>query len=196
MESTVKSASSEQKNALISTIIAAFLTDPVARWLCPEAHRYFSLMDEFVDAFGGASFVHGSAYYVDGYRGAALWLPPKVHPNEETMMTVIKDVVPETRLENALSIFEKMVSFHPAEPHWYLPLIGVDPSHQARGYGSMLMKHALERCDRENKLAYLESSNPRNLSLYIRHGFELIGTIRVADSPPMFPMLRKARSLA
>jgi hypothetical protein len=30
MESTVKSASSEQKNALLSTIIAAFLTDPVA----------------------------------------------------------------------------------------------------------------------------------------------------------------------
>ena len=76
MESTVKSASSGQKNALISTIIAAFLTDPVARWLSPEAHQYFSRMDEFVDAFGGASFAHGSAYYVDGFRGAALWLPP------------------------------------------------------------------------------------------------------------------------
>lgn len=55
-------------------------------------------MDEFVDAFGGASFVHGSAYYVEGYRGAALWLPPQVLPNEETMMTVIKDVVPESRV--------------------------------------------------------------------------------------------------
>jgi hypothetical protein len=113
MESSVKSATSEQKNALISTIMAAFLTDPVARWICPEAHQYFSRMDEFVDAFGGASFVHGSAYYVDGYRGAALWLPPKVQPNEETMMTVIKDVVSETRLENALSVFEKMGVFTP-----------------------------------------------------------------------------------
>ena len=113
MESTVKSASSGQKNALISTIIAAFLTDPVARWLCPEAHQYFSHMDEFVDAFGSASFAHGSAYYVDGFRGAALWLPPKVQPNEETMMTVIKDVVPESRLENAFSVFEKMGSSTP-----------------------------------------------------------------------------------
>ena len=56
------------------------------------------------------------------------------------------------------------------------------------------MKHALERCDGEKKLAYLESSNPRNLSLYIRHGFEVIGTIQVADSPPVFPMLRKPRT--
>ena len=77
-----------------------------------------------------------------------------------------------------------------------MPLIGVDPSDQARGYGSMLMKHALERCDGEEKLAYLESSNPRGLSLYLRHGFELIGTIQIADSPPVFPMLRKPRSLA
>ena len=84
-----------------------------------------------------------------------------------------------------------MGKYHPEEPHWYLPLIGVDPLHQGRGYGSALMKHALQRCDQENKLAYLESSNPRNLSLYIRHGFEIIGTIRVADSPPMIPMLRK-----
>src|SRR5215831_19529772 len=108
MESTVKSASSEQKNALISTILAAFLTDPVARWLCPDVHQYFSRMDEFVDAFGGASFVHGSAYYVDGYRGAALWLPPKVQPNEEKLMTIIKETVPEYRLDGALSVFEKM----------------------------------------------------------------------------------------
>lgn len=195
MESTVKSATRKQKNELISTILAAFVTDPVARWICPSAHHYFSRLGEFVDAFGGASFDHDSAYYVDGYYGAALWLPPKIQPNEEKMMTIIKDVVPETRLDAAFSVFEKMGSFHPDEPCWYLPLIGVDPSFQARGYGSRLMKHALDRCDQEKKLAYLESSNPRNLSLYIRSGFELIGTIQVGDSPPVFPMVRKPKSL-
>jgi|SRR5208282_867999 ribosomal protein S18 acetylase RimI-like enzyme len=194
METIVKSASSEQKNALISTIAAAFVTDPLARWICPEAHQYFSCINEFVEAFGGASFPHGSAYYVKGYRGAALWLPPMVQPNEEKMMAIIKDNIPDERLDAAFSVFEKMGSFHPNEPHWYLPLIGVDPSHQARGYGSLLMRHAVERCDREKRLAYLESSNPRNLSLYIRQGFELIGTIQVADSPPVFPMLRKPRN--
>src|SRR5262249_43511091 len=99
METTVKSASSDQKTVLISTIAAAFVTDPVARWLLPEAHRYFSCVDEFVDAFAGAAFVHGSAYYVDGYCGAALWLPPGVQPNEEKMMTILKDAVPTDRLD-------------------------------------------------------------------------------------------------
>ena len=108
--------------------------------------------------------------------------------------TTFRMLPPEQRLDAAFSVFEKMGSFHPGEPHWYLPLIGVDPSQQGRGYGSQLMKHALERCDREKTIAYLESSNPRNLSLYIRCGFELVGTIQLADSPPLFPMVRKPRN--
>jgi len=191
METTVKSATCDEKNKLISTILAAFVTDPVARWLWPEAHKYFGRMDEFVNAFGGASFDVGSAYYVEGYCGAALWLPPKVQPNEEKMVSIIRESVPKHRLQTTFSILEKMGNFHPDEPHWYLPVVGVDPMFQARGFGSRLMMHALERSDREKKLAYLESSNPRNLSLYIRCGFELMGTIQVADSPPLFPMLRK-----
>jgi predicted N-acetyltransferase YhbS len=74
-------------------------------------------------------------------------------------------------------------------------MIGVDPSKQGQGYGSALLKHALERCDGEGKLAYLEASSPKSIPLYQRHGFELIGTIQVGSSPPLFPMLRKPRRL-
>jgi L-amino acid N-acyltransferase YncA len=56
-----------------------------------------------------------------------------------------------------------------------------------------LIEHALIQCDRDQKLAYLESSNPKNISLHERHGFELLGTIRVGASPPICPMLRKPR---
>jgi hypothetical protein len=44
-----------------------------------------------------------------------------------------------------------------------------------------------------NKLAYLESSNPRNITLYKRHGFELLGTIQIGTSPSIAPMLRRPR---
>ena len=86
-----------------------------------------------------------------------------------------------------------MGRYHPSEPHWYLPLMGVDPFHQGRGLGSALMQHALVPCDRDHALAYLESTNPKNIPLYERHGFELLGTIQVGTSPPIFPMLRKPR---
>jgi hypothetical protein len=41
--------------------------------------------------------------------------------------------------------------------------------------------------------AYLESTNPRNILLYERHGFEVIGAIRIGNCSPIFPMLRVAR---
>jgi len=57
----------------------------------------------------------------------------------------------------------------------------------------MLMKTALERVDAEGLPAYLESSNARNVSLYERHGFEVIGEIQHGSSPSMLPMYRAAR---
>src|SRR3989442_3137660 len=93
------------------------------------------------------------------------------------------------------SLLEQMGGYHPCEPHWYLPMIGIDPAKQGNGDGSALLKHALERCDGEGKLAYLESSSPKSVPLYQRHGFELLGTIQVGSSPSMFPMLRKPRPL-
>jgi ribosomal protein S18 acetylase RimI-like enzyme len=90
-------------------------------------------------------------------------------------------------------VLERMGACHPAEPHWYLPLIGVDPAHQRQGFGSVLLQHALSQCDHDHTPAYLESSNPANIPLYRRHGFEVMGTIQVGSSPPVFPMLRPAR---
>jgi len=83
-----------------------------------------------------------------------------------------------------------MAEYHPAEPHWYLPLIGVAPAQQGHGYGSLLLEHAAERCDRERLPAYLESTSLRSVPLYRRHGFEVVGEIRRGSAPPIFPMVR------
>ncbi len=42
------------------------------------------------------------------------------------------------------SMFEQMDALHPQEPHWHLPLIGVDPAHQGKGIGSALLSHILD----------------------------------------------------
>ena len=55
------------------------------------------------------------------------------------------------------------------------------------------MRHATDICDRDGVLAYLESSNLRNVPLYERHGFEILGTIQAGGSPTITPMLRKPR---
>ena len=82
---------------------------------------------------------------------------------------------------------------HPEEHHWYLPIVGVDPNAQGHGLGGALMRHAVTRCDEEGALAYLESTNPRNISLYQRHGFEAMGKIQIGAAPLVTPMLRRPR---
>ncbi|MEK6325093.1 MAG: GNAT family N-acetyltransferase [Acidobacteriota bacterium] len=190
----IKSATASDQEHVIAVIVLAFGADPVARWAYPDPHEYLSYFPDLVRAFGGKAFEHSTGYCVDGFSGAALWLPPDVQPQEEEMIALLERTVPERSQEEVFSVLEQMGGYHPTEPHWYLPLIGVDPAQQGNGYGSALMGHALIPCDRENKLAYLESTNPRNIPLYKRHGFEVMGTIQVGSSPPIFPMLRRARS--
>jgi ribosomal protein S18 acetylase RimI-like enzyme len=171
----------------------AFSTDPVARWVYPESSQYLTHFPNFIRAFGGRAFESGSAHYVDGFMAAALWLPPNVHPDEDALMALFDETVSEEIKRDLFPVFEEMGKYHPDEPHWYLPMIGADPLQQGKGYGSALLQYALSICDRDGKLAYLESSNPQNISLYQRHGFELTGTIQVGASPPLFPMLRRPR---
>ncbi|MDJ0592636.1 MAG: hypothetical protein QNJ72_22045 [Pleurocapsa sp. MO_226.B13] len=52
------------------------------------------------------------------------------------------------------------------------------------------MKHKLAMCDRDRKIAYLESSSQNSLRFYEKHGFQVIGKVQVGESPTIFPMLR------
>ena len=186
-------ATASDEASIIDVLVRANWADPAARWVWPDSQRFLMYFPSFVRAFGGKAFAHRSAYYIDGYIGAALWLPPDVHPDENALIALLQRTVSDQIQKDVFAVFEQMGRYHPSEPHWYLPLMGVDPSQQSKGFGSALLQHILIQFDRDNKLAYLESSNPRNIPLYKRHGFELLGTIQTGTSPSIAPMLRRPR---
>jgi GNAT superfamily N-acetyltransferase len=171
----------------------AFGSDPPCRWTWPDPQQYLEAFPLFARAFGGGAIEHGTAHYYEGFSGVALWLPPGVSPDEASLVRVIQDTVAPARRDAIFALFEQMDAFHPREAHWHLPLIGVDPAHQGKGIGSVLLSHVLNACDSQKVLAYLEATSPRNVPLYERHGFEVLGSIQAADSPPIVPMLRKPR---
>lgn len=193
IQPSIHAATADTEQAAVDVIILAFATDPMARWTLPDADLYLRIWPLVVRAFGGRAFQSGSADRLQDGGGAALWLPPGVAPDGERLVCLMQEHAPAPRLPDLIAIFEQMERYHPKEPHWYLPLIGVDPARQGAGLGSMLMRHAVARCDREGLPAYLESSNPRNINLYERHGFVRLGDIRSGDSPTIVPMLRAPR---
>ncbi len=187
----IKTATAADKDPIIKTITQAFSTDPAARWIFPEAQQYMKCFPSFIEAFAGRAFERGNVDCVNDYSGAALWLSPGIHPDEAAVATLLQHNISERDQERVFALFEQMEKYHPAEPHWYLPMIGVEPAKQGNGYGSALLKHALQRCDSDNKLAYLEASSAQTIPLYERHGFEVLGTLQVGCSPSLFPMTRK-----
>ena len=190
----VKTATESDEDGVIDTLRLAFAADPAVRWVWPDPHKYLSHSSSFAKAFGGKAFAYKSAHYVGNYSGVALWLPPDVYPDVDKLISLLESTGSDEAKRDGPEIFDKISGYHPNEPHWYLPLLGVDPLHHGKGLGSALLQYALANCDHVNKYAYPESSNPRNIPLYERHGFEFLGTIQVNTSPSIFPMVRKPRN--
>lgn len=69
----------------------------------------------------------------------------------------------------------------------------MDPIYQGRGYGSALMKRALQQIDDTPRPAYLDATSEGSAALYERHGFERLGVVQVGLSPPFVSMVRPAR---
>ena len=85
------------------------------------------------------------------------------------------------RTPQAVSLLNAMEQQHPSDPpHWYLLGLATRRDRQGQGIGGRLLSFGVARVDAEGMPAYLESSNPRNIGLYERHGFRVT---RVLDLP-------------
>ena len=181
---------SEDLKKIVNSLVLAFSADPVVRWMYPSPQQYLSSFPNFISAFGKRALDSGTVYYPENYSGAAFWFPPGVEPDSDLVMDTLRQTISKEHQTKVFSLLEEMSKFHPGEPHWYLGILGIDPAQQNRGYGSELIRDILNLCDRFNLPAYLESSNPRNIAFYERHGFKVAGEIRAFSSPTMLPMMR------
>jgi len=132
-----------------------------------------------------------------GHRAAALWDPPNQWQETrrgQLAMTPTFLRVFGLRSMQGRAVQELMKRVHPEEPHWYLAVIGSDPTVRGKGFGQVLMESRLHRVDAENAPAYLESTKHQNIGYYQRFGFEVTGEIVLPDGGPvMWPMWRPPR---
>ncbi|WP_082974115.1 GNAT family N-acetyltransferase [Mycobacterium sp. E740] len=185
----------------MSRVLArAFYRDPVMTWMLPDdaarerrLERMFATMirHHFLRT-EGAEIARGTSI-----GAAALWDPPgrwkHTRLQELRMMPAFIRAFGRNgrRGQQAMELMKK---HHPEEPHWYLGVIGSDPTVRGTGFGQALMRSRLDRCDAEYAPAYLESSNPDNIPYYQRFGFGVTGEITLPDGgPSLWPMWRDPR---
>jgi ribosomal protein S18 acetylase RimI-like enzyme len=177
----------------LDVLVTAFTADPVIRWMYPQAHRYLSHFPSFLMAFGGNAFTANTVWRLGDFSAVALWFPPHVEPDGDAVVAVITGSMAPEQHEDLFAVLGQMDGAHPHFPHWYLPWFGVDGAQQGKGLGGALMRQCLEVVDKDRLPAYLESPNPRNISFYERHGFEVTGVSQAGACPPVYSMLRAAR---
>jgi len=196
-EAGSRPAAAQEQADLARTLAAAFADDPVFGWLLPhERSREDRLERFFTIALSRMGFAKGTVWACEGSRGAAICMPPGTWhmPPRVTLAEAPRFARAfGRRLPLATAMQVMMELRHERRPHWYVLAVGVRPEHQGQGLGTALLSPTLERCDRERLPAYLEASSERSAALYERLGFEHVGELRLAGSPPVWRMLRSPR---
>jgi RimJ/RimL family protein N-acetyltransferase len=198
MSVDVRPARKPDVRELAGVLGRAFYDDPVTMWMIPNNNERAKAMPRVFATMTRHHFLAGGGAEVasrDGViGGAALWDPPgrwKTTPREEWLMKPGFLLTLRKRVGHTEQLVELMKKNHPEEPHWYLMLIGSDPTVRGAGFGQALMRSRLDRCDADRVPAYLENSNPKNEAYYMRFGFEVTAEIKLPDGgPSMWPMWR------
>ena len=192
---TVKLATPDDREELAGVLARAFLDDPVWMWLFPDpSHQSEKRLRLTFQAYLTDAMNVGSVFTTPDLQGAALWKPPGqwklgnlalVRSAPELLRAFGMRVFASLQIERAVE------SQHPRDPHWYLAVLGTDPSAQGKGIGGALIRQVTDRCDRIGLPCYLESSKDVNVPYYERFGFEVTGETRLGkDGPTIWFMWR------
>lgn len=185
-----------------------FYDDPVFAWVLPDpatrldkiAFVFARLAADTVDDEHSAAWVVGDACTAWWRAPAYDHHPPEPEPGDAEADRDEPDGESEARRpesplddgdrERFQILGETMREHHPREPHWYLNVVSTRPANQGRGLGSAVLRPVLSRCDADGTRAYLESTNPRNRTLYRRSGFVDGDEIELPDGPTILAMWR------
>ncbi len=199
----VRPATLDDVDRLARIAAAGFYDDPVLSWVFRDSARRLEQLTFAMTGLAGDMLPDRGTVHLVGEVCAAFWRDPSFEHARTTAERVKDefDQAPEEQpmpfapdeLERLRILGELMMSHHPHEEHWYLNVVSTIPEHQGQGLGTAVLQPVLERCDAEGTRAYLESSNPRNLTLYWRNGFVEAGEIELPDGPSLIKMWRDPR---
>ncbi len=179
--------------ALVGVLARAFAQDPFYQWLVlPDARRDARLLATFELFLREMSGDLNETYTAGAPDGCAVWRRPGEHEfpllKQLRLFPAFVRIMGLSRIPSGLKLLDAMDKVHgrlAPEPHFYLFVLGVEPTRQGQGMGGRLLEPVLRKCDREGHRAYLETAQSKNVAFYARHAF----TVREVFERPPWPKL-------
>lgn len=189
-------ATADQVSEVGRIFAAGFSDDPVFTWVFDAPARDTKLLTFFCFLAGEALVPQGRTYLAP--RCAAAWEPPDAPdwPDErgERFSAALQAVCSPAEMERLAALSSAVGSHRPPGSAWHLAVFATEPAGRSQGRGTAVLQQSLRVVDQTSHPAYLESTNPRNLSLYRRHGFEETGRMDLPGGPSLTAMWRPGRA--
>lgn len=203
-EFTVERMLPFEEPAVVGALGRAFYDDPLFGYFMPNlVHQSKGIL-----SFMGAGVADARpfneiwiAHAGEKVACAAVWLPPGGYPRsrQRDLMTTLRGAPSfartGARIPGAFRLLAEVDKAHHelTEPHYYLAILGTDPLFQRTGAGSAALQPVLDKCDAQGLPAYLETQKEMNLAYYVRHAFDVVRKLEVANVPPIWTLIRKPR---
>jgi GNAT superfamily N-acetyltransferase len=173
----------------IDILVDGFFDNPVMAWVFEDESTRADALRAYMEFWIAAYGDHAVLEVEGGGDGAALWAKPGTPTLDSDRTGALVQVIRKVNGNRTGLVLGTLGAIQPPTArHWYLNMIAARRGARARGIGARLLEPFMERADRENLPIYLESSNPRNLSFYLRYGFENLGA--AIDLPGAGPVLQ------
>jgi ribosomal protein S18 acetylase RimI-like enzyme len=192
----VRKATPADIPAMAGMLARAFHEDPIVNWVFEDEGRRPKYTRRFFAGRARVLIGQREIYTVDGSAAAAMWARPDEWRDPPLKaLRELSILAPGVGLRAGRVIrgLVQVESRHPKPPHWYLAVLGTDPSRQGEGLATRLLSGVLQDCDRDEVPAYLETGTERNVAFYNRHGFKVTEELRLPKGPPVWLMWREPR---
>ena len=192
----IRKAVARDREAVVATLTAAFARDPIIRFQFQDDQTYDQRAAAFFGHYFDVRLTGGEIFVADDLAGAALWSPPEGNRlgrdavEQHWRRTVIPSITAD-ELARYTSFKEVLDSMTPAEPHWYLGLLGTRPERQRTGVARALLEPILGRAAREGIPVFLETGAPENVAFYERFGFGVKAQASVPNGPLVWGLIRR-----
>ncbi len=182
--------------AITDVLVDAFAQDPMwgSQWAFPDPRTRRDLRRAVFRVLVEGALRYPWVWVAGGVTAASLWIPPGGSDlsaqQEAAFNALLAESIPES-LDRVLAGFELIEAARPREEHYYLSLLGSDPSVTGQGIGSDLLRHTLALIDDAAAPAYLETSDGL-VQFYERFGFQRAAAFVLPDGPSVNTMWRPA----